>query len=79
MRLNGSCNKNIYHYRVIKYEDFMRKIVLDDFFCYTTKHVQKMTTISPSSIKKMSKGELVLKYLNYKIEKISNPVYLISK
>jgi len=78
MRLSGSHNKNIYHYRVIKYEDYMKKTLIDDFFCLTSKDVQKWTNISPSSIKKMSKGELVLKYLNYEIMKVNerNPIFV---
>tara|TARA_R110002124_G_C8806069_1_gene502806 strand:- start:282 stop:515 length:234 start_codon:yes stop_codon:yes gene_type:complete len=76
MRLSGSYNKNIYHYRVIKYEDYMKKILIDDFFCLTSKDVQKWTNISASSIKKMTKGELVFKYLNYEIMKVNerNPI-----
>jgi len=70
MRLTGSYNKNIYHYKVVQYGDFMRKEIEKEFFCFTSKDVESRTNISGSSVKKMVKGDLVLKYLNYEIFKI---------
>lgn len=75
MRTTGSKNKNILHYKLIEYDDFTRQQERNVHFCYTTDDITMRIGASRSTIKKMAKGEDILKYLKYEIIRIRTPVY----